>query len=213
MRFTTFAAALLVLAFLPAPAGAQDAAPESAPYEVAPAPRPVTIIVVPTVAPALVLAQVEAIDAVPDEPAPARSARGSIGTKLATVGAGVGMFALGWVATFVGTMIWYFDTTDCMGAGIGLLSDPDGPYRCSHRGPNDDALGASFIPLVGPWVMLNTPNVDPGFPIAMGIVQAAGALTLAIGVPLAWSDGEGRDVAFDVRGEPGGATLIARGHF
>lgn len=198
-------ALLLTLLASPATARAQD---EQAP----PSPRPVTIIVVPTAAPtparALVLAPPVAETAAPPR------ARTPVGARVATLGAGVGLLAGGWVVTFVGTIAWYFDTTDCRGAGISLLGpDPDGPYHCDHRGPNDDALGASFLPLVGPWVMLNTPNVDPAFPVTMGVLQAAGFLTLVIGVPLAWSDPQGRGVALDVRGEPGGATLSARGRF
>lgn len=144
---------------------------------------------------------------------PMHEARRSVAPVVAPAVVGAATFALSWIGTFVGTLIWYFDSTHCTGTTIRIRAS-DRPRNCTHDGPNDDALGASFIPIAGPWIMLNTPNVDPAFPVAMGILQSVGLLTLVIGVPLgivAVSNPEAPRVAF--RGEPGGGRFEVSGRF
>lgn len=83
-----------------------------------------------------------------------------------------------------------------------------------------DAIELSFIPVLGPWLMLTqTLNGYDGFAITMGILQGASALMLILGLTLretieeqVWvtSDlGEGRSLAFDVTGGPGGGMSTA----
>jgi hypothetical protein len=73
----------------------------------------------------------------------------------------------------------------------------------------------SYIPLVGPWLMLTEPlNGYDGFAVAMGLVQAAGALMLVLGLTLRetverreWVIGDlggGRRIALDAGAGPEG---------
>lgn len=135
------------------------------------------------------------------------SRRGSVVGRVLPPSLGAGLLGIGWLTTWVGTIAWYADTTHCSSGGFLGIG-----RTCSHDGPNDDALGASFIPIVGPWIMLNTPDVDPLFPAIMGITQAAGVLTLAIGIPLGRMDRDD-EVAVDVRASPGSAELVVSGRF
>lgn len=96
----------------------------------------------------------------------------------AAIGAGAAAFAGGWLLTWIATVIWYDQTTTCTSTGwFG--------YTCTHYGPDDAALGWSFAPLIGPWLMLTSPSLqgaDLAFPILAGLVQLAGLTTLIVGV-------------------------------
>lgn len=78
----------------------------------------------------------------------------------------------------------------------------------------------SYVPVVGPWLMLTEPlNGYDGFAVAMGLVQAAGALMLVLGLTLRetverreWVVGDlggGRRIAFDASAGPGGGSASA----
>lgn len=96
----------------------------------------------------------------------------------AVIGSGIGMFAGGWLLTWIGTVIWYDQTTECTSTGwFG--------YTCTHYGPDDETLGFSFIPLVGPWLMLGgswMSGADYVFPVIAGAVQTAGLVMLIVGL-------------------------------
>jgi hypothetical protein len=77
-------------------------------------------------------------------------------------------------------------------------------------------IAYSYIPLVGPWLMLTEPlNGYDGFAVVMGIAQAAGALMLVLGLTLretverqVWVTadlGSGRTLALDAGAGPEGA--------
>jgi len=79
-----------------------------------------------------------------------------------------------------------------------------------------DAIEMSYIPLIGPWLMLTQPlNGYEGFSVAMGIVQDVAAVMLILGLVLretveeqVWvmADlGEGRRLTFDASAGPGSA--------
>jgi hypothetical protein len=125
-------------------------------------------------------------------------------------------FLLSWVGTFVSTTVMFFDGRECHGGELSLFGGST-PLVCNYDGPTPDGLGASFIPIAGPWIMLNTPNVDPAYAITMGVVQAAGLLTIAIGVPLGIVNvAQGPDepgVSVAVSPTEGGATLTLDGRF
>ncbi|AKF10945.1 hypothetical protein [Sandaracinus amylolyticus] len=64
--------------------------------------------------------------------------------------------------------------------------DDDCPLASRHpgcEGPAPGALGWSLLPIIGPWAMLSEPGVEPALAIGMGVMQLAGAATLAIGLP------------------------------
>jgi hypothetical protein len=74
--------------------------------------------------------------------------------------------------------------------------------------------------VLGPWLMLTqTLNGYDGFAVTMGIIQAASAIMLVLGLTLresieedVWvtSDlGDGRRLAFDFTGGPGGGMTTA----
>lgn len=96
------------------------------------------------------------------------------------VGTGIGLFAGGWLATWISTVVWYDRTTHC--TSTGWFS-----YSCTHDGgPGGDGLAWSFLPVIGPWLMLTDPYLDtPGeiaFPIIAGIVQDVGLIMLIVGL-------------------------------
>lgn len=79
-----------------------------------------------------------------------------------------------------------------------------------------DAIEMSYIPLIGPWLMLTQPlNGYEGFAVAMGIVQDVAAVMLILGLVLKESVeeqvwvmadlGEGRRLTFDASAGPGSA--------
>lgn len=79
-----------------------------------------------------------------------------------------------------------------------------------------DAIEMSYIPVIGPWLMLTQPvNGYGGFAVAMGLVQDAAALMLILGLVLKESVeeqvwvmadlGEGRRLTFDASAGPGSA--------
>lgn len=79
-----------------------------------------------------------------------------------------------------------------------------------------DAIEMSYIPVIGPWLMLTQPlNGYEGFAVAMGIVQDVAAIMLILGLVLretveeqVWvmADlGEGRRLTFDASAGPGSA--------
>lgn len=81
-----------------------------------------------------------------------------------------------------------------------------------------DAIEYSFIPVIGPWLMLTQPlNGYDGFAIAMGLVQDTAAILLILGLVLreevedqVWvmADlGEGRRFTFDAFVGPGSAMM------
>lgn len=79
-----------------------------------------------------------------------------------------------------------------------------------------DAIELSYIPIVGPWLVLGQPtNGDEGFYVAAGIFQGASALALALGLAIrrtvreqVWVGGElvDLDVGVHVTPGPGGAS-------
>jgi len=102
-------------------------------------------------------------------------------TDWALVGSGIGLFAGGWLLTWIATSVWYGETTSCSG---GLWS---GPYSCTHvGGPGGWGLGFSFVPVLGPWIMLGDPYLDTAGevlpPILFGLVQDLGLIFLIVGL-------------------------------
>jgi hypothetical protein len=103
-------------------------------------------------------------------------------TNWAVLGAGIGMFAGGWVITWLSTILWYSFTTDCTSSGWWS-------YSCTHvGGPGGEGLAWSFVPVVGPWFMLSDPYLDTAgevvFPILAGLVQDAGLVMFILGLVL-----------------------------
>lgn len=97
------------------------------------------------------------------------------------VGGGIGLLAGGWLATFVSTIVWYSATTSCATSAFGFPTD------CTHiGGPGGSGLLFSFIPVVGPWLMLTDSYLDtPGemvFPVIAGLAQDAGLILLIVGL-------------------------------
>lgn len=117
------------------------------------------------------------------------------------------LFLGGYAVTAITTSAWHLEGRECF-RPYGLA----GGWACEERGPSGDTALASLIPLVGPWVMLNTPGVDEGFAVAMGLTQLAGVLTVAIGVPLAIRSGRS-SISAGVITEHGGARLVIGGAF
>lgn len=96
------------------------------------------------------------------------------------VGSGIGLFAGGWLATWITTAVWYDRTTHCTSTGWWS-------YSCTHEGgPGGEGLAWSFLPVLGPWLMLTDPYLDtPGeiaFPIIAGLVQDVGLVLMIVGL-------------------------------
>lgn len=83
-----------------------------------------------------------------------------------------------------------------------------------------DAIEYSFIPVIGPWLMLTQPlNGYEGFAVTMGLIQDAAAIMLILGLVLreevqdqVWvmADlGEGRRLTFDGMVGPGSGSMSA----
>lgn len=82
-----------------------------------------------------------------------------------------------------------------------------------------DAIEFSYIPIVGPWLMLGQPlNGEEAYYIAAGVFQAASALALVLGLSIRRTVREqvfvtGRmdlDATFELAPLPGGAAATAR---
>lgn len=103
-------------------------------------------------------------------------------TNWAILGSGIGLFAGGWVLTWLTTIFWYSFTTDCTSSGWWS-------YSCTHvGGPGGTGLAWSFLPVVGPWLMLTDQYLDsPGemvFPVLAGLVQDVGLILFILGLVL-----------------------------
>ena len=97
------------------------------------------------------------------------------------MGSGIGLFAGGWLLTWLATSVWYGETTSCSG------SSWTGSYSCTHLGgPGGWGLGLPFVPVVGPWIMLGAPYLDTAGeilpPILFGLVQDLGLIFLIVGL-------------------------------
>lgn len=129
------------------------------------------------------------------------------------MGPGIGLFVGGWILTFVATSIWYGETTSCSSTGwFG--------YTCVHYGPTDLALGTSYIPLVGPWLMLGDDGlrgVDFLVPVLFGLIQTTGLVLIIVGASLPGEEVEPEPESFTLRMGaaplPGGGILTANGTF
>ena len=146
------------------------------------------------------------MDVRPPRAARLRATPDALEVALPAVLGGV-MFLGGYAVTAITTSAWHLEGRECF-RPYGLA----GGWACEERGPSGDTALASLIPLVGPWVMLNTPGVDEGFAVAMGLTQLAGVLTVAIGVPLAIRSGRS-SISAGVITERGGARLVVGGAF
>jgi hypothetical protein len=101
-------------------------------------------------------------------------------TDWALVGSGIGLFAGGWLLTWLATSVWYGETTSCSSTG-------SWSYSCTHSGgPGVLGLIFSFVPVVGPWIMLGDPYLDTAGeilpPILFGLVQDLGLIFLIVGL-------------------------------
>jgi len=101
-------------------------------------------------------------------------------TDWAMVGSGIGLFAGGWLLTWLATSVWYGETTSCTSSGWSGFS-------CTHvGGPGGTGLIFSFIPVVGPWLMLADPYLDSTGeivpPVLFGLVQDLGLILLIVGL-------------------------------
>ena len=131
------------------------------------------------------------------------------------IGPGIGLFVGGWLVTFLATSVWYGETTTCSSTGwFG--------YTCTHYGPQDLALAMSFVPLVGPWLMLGDDGLrgaDFIIPVLFGLLQTTGLVLIIVGVSLPGEPVEpefsiaGVTVRFDVAPLSGGGLATASGTF
>lgn len=94
------------------------------------------------------------------------------------IAGGAIVWAASWIITAVGTSVWYGETTSCSSTGwFG--------YTCTHYGPDDYALGVSFVPLIGGWLMLGSDALDGAdyiVPIFAGLSQTAGFVLFIVGL-------------------------------
>ena len=150
----------------PATSGGAVYAPAGASGSVYVTPPPSNAVYVPPGAPAFVPAEVPRERRVIDWP---------------ILGSGIGLLAGGWVLTIASTIGWYSATTNCTG------SSWSGTYTCTHDGgPGGTGLLFSFIPVVGPWLMLTDEYLDTAgemvFPVIAGLVQDVGLILLIVGL-------------------------------
>lgn len=118
-----------------------------------------------------------------------------------------GLVALvgGYVGYLLTTIVWNSVNNECR---HGFLT-----VRCEFngRGPEGSDIERSLVPLVGPWISVaDSPSMrgaDLAVPIASGLAQAAGLITLIVGIaaPVTASDS---DMAVNVG--PGSAEVRLR---
>lgn len=203
---------LFALVFLTsANAMAQDTAPPPA----GPTPVIITVTPAPSTAPASSAIAYNPpgssppVVYTPDGSAEPRRRGG--GRRWELLGPGIALFAGGWLLTWIATSVWYGETTSCTSTGwFG--------YSCVHYGPDDAALAFSFIPLVGPWLMLASDSIHDAAiipPVLFGLTQLTGLVLLILGVALPGDDEPVDPYAlrFDVVPLPGGGLLSASGTF
>jgi hypothetical protein len=104
------------------------------------------------------------------------------------------------------------------GSWIGAMSE-GGPRMCTFGGgytglvnsgsctggPNEGAVGLSFIPLVGSFMTVGASRIDGGRATLTGLMQVAGVLTLAIGLPMTLTSRSTSTVTVAI--SPGGLTV------
>jgi len=112
----------------------------------------------------------------PEAPPPAAA---SEATNWGLLGPGIALLAGGWAVSGVATSLWYSTTTSCVSTGI--LTN-----HCTHDGgPSGWGLLWSFLPVLGPWLVMTDPHIDSHeeriFPVIMGLAQLTGLVLVIVG--------------------------------
>ena len=116
-------------------------------------------------------------------------------------GIGGALFVGGWFGSWLGALNEGEPEVCVFGGGYtGLVNSG----RCSG-GPTGDAVGLSFIPLFGSFATVGADRIDDGRAMLTGLLQVAGVLTLAIGLPLAITSRQASSVTVSI--SPNGLGL------
>ena len=135
------------------------------------------------------------------QPAPLESRR-AVAEQIALVAAIGGALLLGgWGGSWAGALS-EGEPRECYltGGYTGLINSGS----CTG-GPNGEAVGLSLIPVVGSFMTVGARSIDGGRATLTGLLQVAGVLTLAIGLPMVISSRSSAVVTVSVG--PGGLAL------
>lgn len=107
----------------------------------------------------------------------------------------------GWAGSWIGALSEGEPRSCVLGGGYtGLVNSGS----CTG-GPNGDAVGLSFIPVVGSFMTVGARSIDGGRATLTGLLQVAGVLTLAIGLPVVISSRSTPSLSISL--SPGGLAV------